>query len=168
MSFLLLGIDSFIACVAIGAIVSSRWRVPLAVLFGVADVVGFLVGAGLGWRIAEGLSVELQTGVLLALGLYLLVVAAGTHRIAATWPVWIVPWALTLDNLAFGLAGDRTTGALFQQAGEQALSSALLALGGLLVGVALARVLPAMERATASRFAGGALLFATGGLVLLG
>jgi hypothetical protein len=49
MGFLLLGIDSLIACIAIGALVEKRSRLWLAGLFGLADGVAFLIGAGLGW-----------------------------------------------------------------------------------------------------------------------
>lgn len=164
MGFLLLGIDSLIACIAIGALVDRRWRLPLASLFGIADGLGFLVGAGLGWQLSEGVTGALETGLLLVLGLYLLVVAAGTRRVAAR-SVWVLPWVLTLDNLTYGAAGEHS-GSLLQQASEQALSSALLALVGLVVA---ALVLPAMERrAAATRVAGGALLLAAGGLALLG
>lgn len=169
MGFLLLGVDSFIAAVAIGAIVDRRSRLPLAALFGVADGVGFLIGAGLGWQISDGAAQVLQTASLVGIGVYLLVVAAGMSRIAALSPVWIVPLVLTLDNLTYGLVRDQTTGSLFQHAGEQALSSSLLALGGLLVAVALPRVLPVTERRLpANRVAGGALVLAAGGLMLLG
>lgn len=165
MGFLLLGVDSLIAGAAIGLIVSRRSRLPLAALFGVADGVGFLIGAGLGWRLSGGVSEALQMGTLVALGLYLLVVAAGTRRVAASWPVWVVPWVLTLDNLTYGLAGDHAAA----QAGQQALSSGLLALAGLLLAVALPRVLGVMERRVAAyRVAGGALVLAAGGLALLG
>ena len=169
MSFLLLGIDSLIACIAICAIVDRRWRIPLAALFGVADGVGFLIAVGLGWQISAGVATGLQAGTMLALALYLLVVAAGMARVAARWPVWVLPWALTLDNLAYGLVGDHTAGSLLSHAGEQALSSGLLALVGLLVAVGLPRVLPVMERRTAAyRLAGGALVLAAGGLLVLG
>jgi hypothetical protein len=170
MGFLLLGIDSFIACMAIGAIVDRRWRLPLAALFGVADGGAFLIGAGLGWQLSEGVTVALGTGTLAALGLWLLVVAAGTRRVTELWPVWVVPFALTLDNLAYGAVGDHSTGWLLGHAGEQALSSSLLALIGLVAAaVLLPRVLPVMERrAVAVRFAGAALLLATGGFLLLG
>jgi hypothetical protein len=169
MGFLLLGVDSLIAGTAIGPVVDRRSRLPLAVLFGVADAVGFLIAAGLGWQLSDDMSVALETGILVALGLWLLVVAAGMRRVAGNWPVWVVPWALTLDNLAYGLVGDHSAGSLLGPAGEQALSSALLALVGLLVAVVLPRVLPVMERrATAYRVAGGALILAAGGLVLLG
>jgi hypothetical protein len=168
MHFLLLGVDSLIACIAIAMIVSPRARLPLAALFGVADGVTFLIGAGLGWQISQSLSQNLQMGIFLALGFYLLVVAAGSQRVAAGWPVWVLPLALTFDNLAFGLADGKTT-PLFQQAGEQALSSSLMALTGLLVGVAIPRLIPAVQRHVSSyRLAGGALVFAAGALALVG
>ena len=164
MHFLLLGVDSLIACIAIGAIVDRRWRLPLVALFGVADGTAFLIGAGLGWTLSAGLTEVLEVGTLAALGLYLLVVAAGSRRLAEL-PVWLVPIALIADNLAYGVANDYS-GSLLGHAAEQALSSSLLALVGLL---AVAAVLPRAERrAVAVRFAGGALLVAAGGFVLLG
>ena len=166
MGFLLLGIDSLIACIAIGALVDRRSRLWLAGLFGVADGVAFLIGVGLGWQLSGALIGGLEIGLLVALGLYLLVVAGGTQRVAALWPVWVVPFALTLDNLAYGVAGEHAAGSVVAQAGEQALSSSLLALIGLL---AVAAVLPQMERrAPVNRVAGGALLLAAVGLVLVG
>jgi hypothetical protein len=165
MGFLLLGIDSLIACIAIGALVDRRSRLWLAGLFGVADGVAFLIGAGLGLRLSGALAEGLEIGLLVALGLYLLVVAGGTQRVATLWPVWVVPFALTLDNLAYGVVGEHA-GSVVAQAGEQALSSSLLALVGLL---AVAAVLPRMKRrAPANRVAGGALLLAAVGLVLVG
>jgi hypothetical protein len=169
MNFLLLGIDSLIAGVAIGAIVDRGSRLRLAALFGVADITGFLVGAGLGWQISDGMSGALTTGILVSLGLYMVVVAAGTSRVAANWTVWVVTWALTLDNLAYGLVGDHSAGALLQEGGQQALSSSLLAFAGLTVAVVLPRLVPGLERrTTANRVAGGALVLAAGGLMLLG
>ena len=85
----------------------------------------------------------LGIGTLVALGVYLIVVAAGMRR-AAYWPVWLVPFALTLDNLAFGVAGDYS-GSLGGHAAEQALSSGLLALVGLYVGSLLPRAVPALQ-----------------------
>ena len=164
MGFLLLGIDSLIACIAIGAIVDRRWRLPLAALFGVADGTAFLIGAGLGWTLSAGLTEVLEVATLAALGVYLLVVAAGSRGLALL-PVWLVPFALIMDNLAYGVAND-TPGSLLGHASEQALSSSLLAFAGLL---AVAAVLPRVERrAAAVRFAGGALLLAAGGFALLG
>jgi hypothetical protein len=168
MHFLLLGLDSLIACVAISPVVSSgvRWR--LAALFGIADGAGFLIGAGLGWRISDAMAADVQTVVLLAVGLNLIFIAAGARRIAASAPLWVIPVALTLDNLTYGL-GDGNGASVFQQAGAQALSSALLAMIGLLVAAVLPRMVPAMQRrTTAHRTAGAALIFAAGAMALLG
>jgi hypothetical protein len=167
MHYLLLGVDSLIACIAVSPLVSGRSRLALAALFGVADATVFMIGAGLGWNISATESTGLTTALLVASGLYLLLVAAGSRQIA-TWPAWIVPWALTLDNLTFGLASDhQSAGSLLQQAGTQASSSALLALVGLLA-VAIPRMVPATRRFAANRMAGAALVFAAGLLLLVG
>jgi hypothetical protein len=167
MGFLLLGLDSLIVCLAIGPMVSRGSRLPLAALFGVCDGVAFLLGASAGWRLSGGMSTALQTGLLVGLGLYVLLVASQRQRVAG-WPVWAVPFALTLDNLTFGLV-DRSGSSLLTQAGQQALSSALLALTGLLVAAVLPRVFPALDRRlTATRFAGGALILAAPLVLLAG
>jgi hypothetical protein len=168
MGFLLLGIDSLIACLAIGAIVDRRWRLPIAALFGVADGAAFVVGAGLGWTISEGVTEFLEVGTLAALAYYLIVVAVGSRLVTASWAVWVLPFALTMDNLAYGVGSDYS-GSLAGHALEQAVSSALLALVGLYAASLLPRLVPALERrAVAVRFAGAALLLATGGFLLLG
>jgi hypothetical protein len=168
MGFLLLGIDSLIACMAIGAIVDKRWRLPLAAMFGVADGAAFLVGAGLGWTISAGATEVMEIAALGGLGLWLVAVAAGTRRAAELWPLWVLPLALTVDNLAFGVASDYS-GSLLGHAAGQALSSSLLALVGLYAAGLLPRMVPALERRTvAIRFAGAALLVSTGGFLLLG
>jgi putative Mn2+ efflux pump MntP len=166
MGFLLLGLDSLIICLAVGGLVERGSLLRFAALFGVADAAAFLVGSGLGWQLSGALTGALQTGIMVGLALYLLVFAAGLRQLAR-WPLWVLPWALTLDNLAYGVAGDNTGASLFQQAGAQALSSTLLALVGLAVAVTLPRLVPAMGR-RAPAFAGGALLLATGGFALLG
>jgi hypothetical protein len=167
MSLLLLGLDSLIVCLAIGLIVEGRSRFKLAALFGIADGVAFLVGAGLGLRLlTDGASAALTTGLLVILALYLLVVAAGTQRVTARWTVWALPAVLVFDNLTYGLFGGHTAGVLFEQAGAQALSSSLLALVGLLAAAAMRPVFE--HRAAPNRVAGGALLLAAAGLVLVG
>ena len=168
MGFLLLGIDSFIACMAVGAIVDKRWRLPLAAAFGVADGAAFLIGAGLGWTISEGATAFLEVGTLAALGLWLTVVAVGTRRVADLWPLWVLPLALTMDNIAYGVASDYS-GSLLGHTVEQAAASALLAVAGLYAASLLPRLVPALERrAVAVRFAGAALLLTTGGFLLVG
>ena len=115
--------------------------------------------------ISAGVTEVLEVGTLGALGLWLVAVAAGTRRVAELWPLWVLPLALTVDNLAFGVASDYS-GSLLAHAAEQALSSSLLALIGLYAAGVLPRVLPALERPTvAVRFAGAALLVTTGGFV---
>jgi len=168
MSFLLLGIDSLIACIAIGPLVDRHRRLQLAALFGLADGCVFLVGAGLGWGLfSQSTSEVVETGLLVGLALWLLLVATGTRRIAATWTVWALPFALTVDNLTFGLAGDHP-GTLLGQVTQQTASSALLAFAGILVGAWLPSVVPAMRRGAATTVAGGALLVSAGALVLIG
>jgi hypothetical protein len=164
MGFLLLGLDSLIVCVAIGALVEGRTRLKLAALFAIADGGAFLIGAGLGWTISASMTEVLEVVLLAGLGLYLMVVAAGSRRLAEL-SVWLVPLALTVDNLAYGAVNDYS-GSLLGHAGQQAISSGLLAFAGLALGAA---VLPRLERhVSAVRFAGGALLLAAGGFALLG
>jgi hypothetical protein len=167
MSLLLLGLDSLIVCLAVGVIVDGRARLKLAALFGVADGVAFLVGAGLGLQLfSDSASTVLASGALVVLALYLLVVAGGTRTVTARWTVWALPAVLVFDNLTYGLLGEHAVGSVFEQAGAQALSSAALALVGLLAAAALR---PAFEhRAALDRVAGGALLLAAAGLVLVG
>ena len=86
MGFLLLGIDSLIACVAIGPVVSRRWGVPLAALFGVCDGGGFLLGSALHWQVSGNVGSVVTTGILIALGVYWIAVAtcARTARVSSS------------------------------------------------------------------------------------
>ncbi len=165
MGFLLLGIDSLIVCLAVGPLVAKRWRLAYAALFGVADGLAFLLGAGLGWNVlSEQASTALQTAIVIGMSLYLLLVAAGSQRVASNWSVWVFPHLLILDNLTYGLARN---GDLYQQAAQQAVSSALLAMVGLLIAAWLPRVVPA-ARTSGVRFAGAGLLVAAGALFVVG
>ncbi len=167
MSLLLLGLDSLIVCLAVGALVEARSRLKLAALFAVADGVAFLIGAGLGWGLFSATASEaVEMGALVAIGLYLLVIAAGSSHLAS-WPLWVLPFALTVDNLTYGLAGEHT-GAVLGEATAQAVSSGLLAFVGLLVAVWIPRVIPAARRVAATRVAGAGLLVAAGALFLVG
>ena len=129
MGFLLLGIDSLIACIAVGPIISRRWSVPFAALFGICDGGGFLLGSVFHWGVPYNVSNVLTTAILIALGIYWIAIAtfARTTQVSSSrWLVWALPFALSIDNVTFGLVSDHP-GAVFAQAGEQALSSALLA-----------------------------------------
>lgn len=175
MGFLLLGIDSLIACIAVGPIISRRWSVPFAALFGIFDGGGFLLGAALHWSVPGQVGAVVQTAALIALGLYLIAVAmvfagrAQAHASSSRWAVWVLPLVLCFDNVAYGLVGGQP-GAMLGQAGEQAASSALLAGAGLAAGLTITRALPAARRhaAVANGLAGGALIVASGVLLMVG
>lgn len=174
MGFLLLGVDSLIACIAVAPIISWRRVLPFAALFGVSDGAGFLLGSAFGWSVPASTVKILQTAVLVALGCYWVALAAFfTSRgpaLSGRGLAWILPWVLSIDNITYGLVGGHSTNALLGQAGEQALSSALLAGLGLAVGLALARAVPAMRRraAVTSGVAGAALIVASGVLLVAG
>ena len=123
----------------------------LAALFGLADGVGFLIGAGLGWAFLSGaVSEVIEMGALVVLGVYLLVVATATTQLSTRWFIWALPFVLTVDNLTYGLAGEQT-GSLGGEALAQTLSSSMLAYLGLFVAVWLPRVLPAKVAGHADR-----------------
>jgi zinc transporter ZupT len=175
MGFLLLGIDSLIACVAVGPIINQRWFVPFAVLFGICDGGGYLLGQAFHWDVPDSVSNIVQTAVLIALGLYWIGIAVFASRprvSSSTWLLWLLPFALSIDNITFGLVDDdgSTSGNIWGQAGEQALSSALLAGIGLAIGIALVRAVPSarQHQKVVSGVAGGALIVASGALLLLG
>jgi hypothetical protein len=168
MGFLLLGIDSLIACAAVGALVDRRYRIQYAALFGICDIVAFLIGAGLGLTLfSAAASTVLELGTLVVLGVYLLVVAVGTAQITAPRVVWLLPIALVFDNLTYGIANE-SSGSLAAQAVTQLASSTLMAGIGLALAVWLPRVVPAMRHQAVSKVAGAGLLVAAGALFLVG
>jgi putative Mn2+ efflux pump MntP len=180
MGFLLLGVDSLIACIAVGPIVTRRMAIPLIVLFGVGDGGGFLLGTAFHWSVSDSLSNILQTTILVALGIYWIALAVYSKWAAkqeleqtsrARWAVWILPWALSIDNITFGLVdGVPAHATVLQSAGEQALSSSVQAAIGLAIGMGLAYLFPVVRRhmALANGIAGGALIAAAGVLLVVG
>lgn len=172
MGFVLLGVDSLIACIAVGPIISRRWAVPFAALFGVCDGAGFLLGSAFRWSISNNISAAVQTSVLVALGCYWITIAVfarKTQVLSSRRAAWVLPWALCIDNITFGLVGGHL-GSILGQAGEQALSSALFASAGLAVSIGLSRALPATRHRpqVANGVAGALLLVASGALLLVG
>jgi hypothetical protein len=111
VGFLLLGTDSLIACIAVGSIISRRIAIPLAILFGVGDGGGYLLGTAFHWSVSDSFSTFVTTSVLVILGVYWLAVAAYSRwatakdpdSTRARWAVWILPWALSIDNITYGL-----------------------------------------------------------------
>jgi hypothetical protein len=180
MGFLLLGVDSLIACIAIGPIMSRRLAAcsALVVLFGVGDGGGFLLGSAFHWSVPDGLSNVLQTGILAALGIYWIALAIFSKRAAIAeqesrshWGIWVLPWVLSIDNITYGLVdGVPAHASVWFSAGTQALSSSVQAGIGLAIGMAIAYAFPAVRRrmALANGIAGVALIAAAGVLLAVG
>jgi putative Mn2+ efflux pump MntP len=178
MGFLLLGVDSLIACIAIGPVVSRQWAVPLALLFGICDGAGYLLGSAFHWQVSDDFSTVFTTAILIALGLYWIAVAILARKTAAAeeqsrwsrWGVWILPFVLSVDNITFGIVdGVSKTATVWASAGEQALSSAIQAGIGLAIGMTIAYSFPAVRRhmALANGIAGAALIVASGVLLMV-
>lgn len=146
MSFLMLGIDSFIACLAVGALVQRKSWFAFAALFGICDSSAFLLGHAMRWEMSESVANVVSTTALVALGLYLIVVAVTAQKVANTRWVWALPLALTLDNITFGLIENSWSTAVPVEAGEQLLSSACLALAGIAVSAAIVRAVPKVHK----------------------
>jgi hypothetical protein len=174
MGFLLLGVDSLIACLAVGPVVRKKWRVPFAVCFGIGDGGGFLLGTAFHWNVPDGVANVVETAVLLALGAYWILIAVLSRRASepgsANGWVWILPWVLSIDNITYGLIDHAWSHSVAVQAVEQAVSSALLAGIGLAVSIYATRAIPALQRSrfAAMGFAGGALIVAAGVELLVG
>ncbi len=154
-SWLLLGVDSLIACIAVGPIMDRRWSVlvPFALLFGVGDGGGYLLGTALHWSYPDSMSFLAPT-VVAVIGAYWIAVAIISKRAAAAednrksrWGVWILPWLLSLDNITYGAVdGVSHSASVWFSALEQALSSIIQAGIGLAIGIAVAYSIPALRR----------------------
>jgi hypothetical protein len=176
MGFLLLGTDSLIACIAVGPIIGRRIAVPFAILFGVGDGGGFLLGTAFHWSVSDSFASFIQTSVLIVLGLYWIAIAIYSRWATAKDPdssrarfaVWILPWALSVDNITYGLvSGVPAHASVWFSAGEQALSSTLQAGLGLLIAWGLVALFPALKRrmSLAFAFSGVATLAAAGAML---
>jgi hypothetical protein len=122
----------------------------------------------------EALAGGVATVFMVALGVYWIALAKTSRRVAGTGWVWVLPAVLSIDNITFGLIDSHWTTNVWGQAGEQALSSALLAGIGLALSAAVVRTVPALRRWQAQNgpgmlgFAGGALIVAAGVELLVG
>jgi hypothetical protein len=177
MGFLLLGIDSLIACIAVGPIVSRRMAVPLVLLFGICDGGGFLLGSALHWSFPDSLSGFLTPTILVVLGIYWIAIALFSKRVAtdqqarSRWGVWILPFILSIDNITYGIVDGVSAGAsVWVSAGEQALSSAVQAGIGLAIAMGIVYAIPGLRRrmALANGIAGAALIVGAGVLHFVG
>jgi hypothetical protein len=207
-AFLLLGVDSLIACIVTGPMFirqrpqehselsspderkhASRWKwwaigglglsaltVPYGLSYGVGDGLGYLLGTLFHFSISDSLSSMLETTLLVALGLYWIGIYFVASRMQASeqlqkWSwrgIWVLPVALSLDNLTFGaVTGIPANESVWASAGLQALASAGLGLVGLAVGIGLAVLIPALRTRMYRTFGVvGVGVIATAGLLL--
>jgi hypothetical protein len=163
MGWLLLGTDSLIACIAVGALVSKQSRVPLALTFGVADGLGTLLGITLHWNVSDTASTIVETAFMVGLGVYWLGVAAMSKRMRGTGWVWVLPWILTIDNITYGTIDNAWSHAAGVQALETGLSSAIQAGIGIAISVGIAKTAPRVIAAMRGHRDGGGVAVATSG-----
>ena len=207
-AFLLLGVDSLIACVVTGPMFirqkpregdefrssderkhSSQWKwwalgglslsaltVPYGLSYGVGDGLGYLLGTLFHFSISDSLSSDLETTLLVAIGIYWIAIYFIASRMQRSeqlqkWSwrgIWVLPVALSLDNLTFGaVTGIPANESVWASAGLQALASAGLGLVGLAVGIGLAVLIPALRSKMYRTFGiVGVGVIATAGLLL--
>jgi hypothetical protein len=185
-AFLLLGVDSLIACIVTGPMFirqkpregdefrssderkhSSQWKwwalgglslsaltVPYGLSYGVGDGLGYLLGTLFHFSISDSLSSDLETTLLVAIGIYWIAIYFIASRMQRSeqlqkWSwrgIWVLPVALSLDNLTYGaVTGVPAHASVWASAGLQALASAGLGLVGLAAGIGLAVLIPALR-----------------------
>ena len=178
MGFLLLGVDSLIACIAVGPIMQRRMLVltSFALLFGVGDGAGYLLGTAFHYSAPDSLSSPVEYGVMLILGVYWLGVAVLSKMSAkaelsskSRWGVWILPWALSIDNISYGAVnGVPAHFSVWASAGEQFLSSAVQAGIGLAIGIGVVAAFPVVRRRMPlANAVAGCLIIAGAGVMLV-
>jgi hypothetical protein len=207
-AFLLLGVDSLIACIVTGPMFirskpregdefrssnerkhSSQWKwwalgglslsaltVPYGISYGVGDGLGYLLGTLFHFSISDSLSSDLETTLLVVLGVYWISIYFVASRMQRSdqlqkWSwrgIWVLPVALSLDNLTFGaVTGIPANESVWASAGLQALASAGLGLVGLAVGIGLAVLIPGLRTKMYRTFGiVGVGVIATAGLLL--
>jgi putative Mn2+ efflux pump MntP len=125
-----LGIDSFIACLAIGALPVTAWQaMRLAAAFGVCDATATLIG----WLLPHAIP-TFDDWVLYLICAALIGTAARNSRRF----LYLVPVVLSLDNLVAGAPVSAAPGL--------AVSSAAMALAGLLLAGLWRRTAPGAWR----------------------
>jgi hypothetical protein len=161
---------------AIAGIGLSVLTVPYGISYGVGDGLGYLLGTLLHFSISDSLSSWLETILLVALGIYWIGIYLVASRMQTSerlqkWSwrgIWILPVALSIDNLTFGaVTGVPANASVWASAGLQALASAGLGLIGLAVGIGLAILIPALRTKMYRTFGiVGVGVIATAGILL--
>ena len=122
-------------------------------LFGIGDGGGYLLGTAFHWSVSDSVSSFIATTALTVLGLYWIAIAIYTRWAAkdpdstrARWAVLILPWALSIDNITYGLvSGVPAHASVWTSAGVQALSSAVQAGIGILIAWGLVARFPGLS-----------------------
>jgi hypothetical protein len=161
---------------AIAGLSLSALTVPYGLSYGVGDGLGYLLGTLFHFSISDSLSSEVETTLLVALGLYWIGIYFVASRMQGSeqlqkWSwrgIWVLPVALSIDNLTFGaVTGIPANESVWASAGLQALASAGLGLIGLAVGIGLAVLVPALRTRMYRTFGiVGVGVIATAGLLL--
>lgn len=170
-AFVLLGIDSLIACFAVGGLINRRLWLPYAVLNGVCDGGGFLLGTAFHWSVPDSTANIVETAVLVGLGVYWIAVAVFARRVANTRWLWALPFVLSIDNISYGLIDHAWSHSVAVQAIQSTVATTLCAGVGLLANAAVIRLIPGMkQRSTAftAGIAGAALIIAAPILLAVG
>jgi putative Mn2+ efflux pump MntP len=139
---------------AIAGLGLSALTVPYGLSYGVGDGLGYLLGTLFRFSVSDTLSSVLETTLLVVLGLYWIAIYFVASKMQASerlqkWSwrgIWILPAALSIDNLTFGaVTGIPAHESVWASAGLQALASGALGLAGLAVGITLAVLIPALR-----------------------
>jgi hypothetical protein len=137
---------------AIGGV--SALAVPYGLSYGAGDGFGYLIGTLFHFSLSDSLSTVLETTLLVALGFYWIAIYLAARKMQASerlqkWSwrgIWILPVALSTDNLTYGaVTGVPAHASVWASAGLQALASGALGLTGLAIGIGLAALIPALR-----------------------
>jgi hypothetical protein len=170
-AFLLLGVDSLIACFAVGPLVRRRSWLPYALLNGACDGGGFLLGTAFHWSVPDGTASVVETAVFVLLGVYWITIAVLSPKVVGTRWVWILPFVLSIDNISYGLIDHAWSHSVAVQAFQQFLATSVLAGIGLLASAAVMGVIPGLKQRSTSfivGLAGAALIIAAPILLAVG
>jgi manganese efflux pump family protein len=135
-SAFLLSIDSFIAALAVGPLMKSRFsRVHLAFWFGFWDGAATLIGATFGWGVRWGDQLSHWVVPLAALfyGISCVLAATWTGFRASPRLAFVLPFLMSFDNLAYGASiGPMAASQVVERAVTLCTASFLMAILGLL------------------------------------
>jgi hypothetical protein len=132
----------------------SALAVPYGLSYGAGDGFGYLIGTLFHFSLSDSLSTVLETTLLVALGFYWIAIYLAARKMQASerlqkWSwrgIWILPVALSTDNLTYGaVTGVPAHASVWASAGLQALASGALGLTGLAIGIGLAALIPALR-----------------------